>query len=474
MTRRTFSFSAVSAGFLGDNVQALARQFADKTDLLSEADIRKILGDRVAALSAGRNSIGTVAGLIGPQGRRIVPVGYRDKGDTRPLTGDTAFEFGSVAKVFTALLLADMVVHREVALDDPASKYLPGNEKLPQRNGRQITLVDLATHMSGLPFMPVLPVPPGGTAFTAAEIYKFLAGYSLPRDPGSDWDYSNLGYWLLSEALAARAHTNFTTLLTERILAPLNMAHSSFAPQADVAIGHDAALRPAPLLANMPIYNLMPAAGAGFYSTANDALTFLAAAMGYMPSRLAPAFALSVDTHGPIRGSTDLQALGWTLIAESDGQLIFRDGGTFGFASCLVWDRARRVGTVVVANCVTDVGDIGKHILRPNFALATVTPVAPHKEIPLDATILGRYVGRYAAQGEGTFTIALDGDHLTFAAPADWGLPKLRIRPESKRNFFAAELPLRIVFQVGPDGASTGITIYPPRGQKGLAAKKIG
>jgi hypothetical protein len=120
------------------------------------------------------------------------------------------------------------------------------------------------------------------------------------------------------------------------------------------------------------------------------------------------------------------------------------------------------------------VGDIGKHILRPNFALATVTPVAPHKEIPLDATILGRYVGRYAAQGEGTFTIALDGDHLTFAAPADWGLPKLRIRPESKRNFFAAELPLRIVFQVGPDGASTGITIYPPRGQKGLAAKKIG
>lgn len=473
MTRRAFSAGSVLASVLIGNVEALARQISARPDLPTDAEIQKILADRIAALSAGRNSIGIVAGVIGPQGRRIVPVGYRDKGDTRPIRGDTAFEFGSVAKVFTALLLADMVQRREVSLDDPASKYLPKSAKLPQRNGRQITLVDLATHMSGLPFMPVLPVPPGGTAFTTAAIYKFLAGYSLPRDPGSDWDYSNLGYWLLSEALAARAQTKFTTLLGERILVPLNMGHSGFTPNADVATGHDSSLRPAPRLADVPIYNLMPAAGAGFYSTADDALTFLASAMGYASSPLAPAFALTVDTRRPIRGSTDLQALGWTLIEESGGQIIFRDGGTFGFASCLVWDRVKRIGTVVMANCVTDVGEIGKRILRPDFTLAKPAPVVLHKEIPLDAAVLGRYVGRYQAQGEGIFAVALEGDHLTFAAPTDWGLPKMRIRPESKQDFFASELPLRVAFQVGPNGSAVGMMIFPPRGQKGLAAKKI-
>ena len=61
-----------------------------------------------------------------------------------PLDGDTVFEIGSITKVFTALLLTEMVTRGEVALDDPASKYLPGHVKMPERNGKKITLLDLA------------------------------------------------------------------------------------------------------------------------------------------------------------------------------------------------------------------------------------------------------------------------------------------------------------------------------------------
>ena len=45
------------------------------------------------------------------------------------------------------------------------------------------------------------------------------------------------------------------------------------------------------------------------------------------------------------------------------------------------------------------------------------------------------YVGRYEAKGEGIFTIARENDFLTIESPADWGLPKLRIRPESQQDF---------------------------------------
>jgi CubicO group peptidase (beta-lactamase class C family) len=54
-----------------------------------------------------------------------------------------------VTKIFTALLLADMVQRGEVSLKDPDAKYLPPEEKIPERNGRSITLLDLATQTSG-------------------------------------------------------------------------------------------------------------------------------------------------------------------------------------------------------------------------------------------------------------------------------------------------------------------------------------
>jgi CubicO group peptidase (beta-lactamase class C family) len=77
-----------------------------------------------------------------------------DQGDKRPLNADTIFEIGSVTKVFTSLLLADMAARGEVALTDPVEKYLPAGVKVPHRAGQAITLQDLATHTSGLPREP--------------------------------------------------------------------------------------------------------------------------------------------------------------------------------------------------------------------------------------------------------------------------------------------------------------------------------
>ncbi len=59
-------------------------------------------------------------------------------------------EISSITKLFTALLLADMVQHGEVAWADPAAKYLPP-EGRPLFDDKAISLLDLATHTSGLP-----------------------------------------------------------------------------------------------------------------------------------------------------------------------------------------------------------------------------------------------------------------------------------------------------------------------------------
>src|SRR5439155_26317893 len=85
--------------------------------------------------------------------RRTVAYGCTGKGGVA-VDANTVFEIGSVTKVFTSLLLAEAVRRGEVALTDPVSKYLPPNVKVPERGGKKIELVDLATHTSGLPRLP--------------------------------------------------------------------------------------------------------------------------------------------------------------------------------------------------------------------------------------------------------------------------------------------------------------------------------
>src|SRR5438105_15552679 len=116
-----------------------------------EQDVAAILKERV---DVGRETLGVVAALLDGDRRSVTAYGQSDSLNNRPLDADTVFEIGSITKVFTALLFADMVVRGEVAPDDPAAKFLPGSIRMPDFEGAPITLLDLATYTSGLPRMP--------------------------------------------------------------------------------------------------------------------------------------------------------------------------------------------------------------------------------------------------------------------------------------------------------------------------------
>src|SRR5689334_22368721 len=99
--------------------------------LPSDADIRTLLVQRIDDY---KQSVGIVVGVIDANGPRIVSYGALAKDDKRPLNGDTVYEIGSITKVFTSLILADMVRKGEVALTYPVAKYLPDTVKVPTRN----------------------------------------------------------------------------------------------------------------------------------------------------------------------------------------------------------------------------------------------------------------------------------------------------------------------------------------------------
>jgi CubicO group peptidase (beta-lactamase class C family) len=432
-------------------------QTASPSSLPSDAEIRKILVDRI---DVQHQSVGIVVGVIGPEGRRVIAYGNLEKGDARPLNGDTVFEIGSATKVFTSLLLADMVQRKQVALDDPVAKYLPSTVKMPERNGRSITLVDLSTHTSGLPRLPgnLSPKDPSNpyADYSVEQLYQFLSGYQLTHDIGSTYEYSNLGGGLLGHVLARRAGTDYEALVESRICAPLGMKSTAitFTPEmkARLAVGHNAALEP------VKNWDLPTLAGAGaLRSTANDLLSFLAANLGYSKSPLAPAMAAMVQTRRPT-GQQGLEiALGWHIFTSNGKEIFWHNGGTGGYRSFIGFDPRTRIGVVALSNTSTNMGvdDIGRHLLDNSVPLA----VAPkqHKEAKVDLKLFDNYVGNYQLAPGFVLAVTRDQDHLFVQAT---GQPKFEIFPESDRDYFLKVVDAQVTFITDDKGRATELVLH--------------
>jgi D-alanyl-D-alanine-carboxypeptidase/D-alanyl-D-alanine-endopeptidase len=424
--------------------------------VVSDADIRAILADRI---DVQHQSVGIVVGVIDSTGRRVVAYGKTAK-DGKPVDADTVFEIGSITKVFTSLLLADAVKRGEVALTDPVSKYLPPDVKVPERGGKKITLIDLATHTSGLPRMPTnfYPKDPANpyADYTVPQLYEFLATVELTRDIGSTYEYSNLGGGLLGHVLARRAGTDYETLVRTRILEPLGMKSSAItlskSMKEHLTPGHDASLQP------VPNWDIATLAGAGaLRSTANDLLTFLAANIGIEKSPLAPSMAAMLATRRPT-GTPNLEiALGWHIWTRVGHEIIWHNGGTGGYRTWIGFELKSRTGVVVLSNTSTNAGpdDIGLHLLDPSFPL--LQPPKQRQEVNVDAAVLEKYVGRYQLAPNFMMSVTRDGDHLYTQAT---GQPRFEIFAENVHDFFVKAFDAQLTFVVDANGRATSLVLH--------------
>jgi CubicO group peptidase (beta-lactamase class C family) len=425
----------------------------------SDSVIRAILADRIDTLHQG---VGIVVGIVDANGRRFVSYGSFSVRDPRPVGNDTVFEIGSTTKVFTSTILADMVQRGEVSLDDPVAKYLPADVKMPRRGGKQITLIDLATHTSGLPRMPSNFAPKDienpYADYTVANLFQFLSSYELKRDIGSQFEYSNMGVGLLGQALARRAGMDYEALVRARVTGPLKMENTRIALSPEMksrlAQGHNEARRPT---AN---WDLPTFAGAGaLRSDARDMLTFIAAHLGYVESPLGPAMAAMTKVRRPAGGPQADIALAW-IVAKKDGREIYwHNGGTGGYRSFIGFDPKSRVGVVLLSNMSTRTGvdDIGMHLLDASAPLAKLSPLVTHREITLDPKIFDRYVGIYQLAPGVALTFTREGAHMFTQLTNQ---PKLEIFAEGEKEFFVKAVDAQITFETGADRRATAATLH--------------
>ena len=436
----------------------------------SDTEIRKILADRIGSENSG---IGIVVGVIDAKGRRVIAYGSLAKDDKRPLNGDTIFEIGSMTKVFTSLVLMDMVQKGEVAVTDPVSKYLPATVKVPERNGKKITLQDLSTQSSGLPRMPSNFKPKDDTNpyadYSVQQLYQFLSGYKLTRDIGAQYEYSNLGVGLLGHVLTLRAHMSYEAMVKSRILDPLGMNSTRVtltpAMKARLAVGHG------PGMSVVPNWDIAALAGAGaLRSSANDILTFLAANLGYTKTPLAAAMAAELSIRRPA-GAPDMQiAYAWHIQTRNGNSIVWHNGGTGGYRTYMGFDPKSRAGVVVLTNIASAAGpdDIGRHLLDASYPLEKVEPLKEHIEVTVDTKVFDKYVGSYELGPGAILTVSRTGDQLFTQLT---GQPKFQVFPESERKFFLKIVDAQLTFDTDAEGKATQVILH--QNGRDLPAKRI-
>ncbi len=251
-------------------------------------------------------------------------------------TADSLFEIGSVTKVFTGLLLADLVSGGTVSgstvrLADRAESYLPGGVDSP------VTLLQLATHTSGLPrlppgFLPRALLHPGDpyAGYRESRLLR-AARRSLASAAGTagaaPYSYSNFGYGLLGYLLGRAAGEPYEALVADRLTGPLGLTSTTFGGQPVQGTKRG---RP------VPPWHLGALSGCGgLRSTAADMASLLVACLE--PSSV---FSLSFEPRAVI-GPAAAIGLGW----HHKHEVIWHNGMTGGFSAMVAIPARRPAGS---------------------------------------------------------------------------------------------------------------------------------
>lgn len=316
-------------------------------------------------------------------------------GDKRDLTGfgsqsldtdsipnqKTVFEIGSVSKVFTATLLAQIARESKLSLKHRITDfgYLPRKVK-PDK--KEITLEQLVTHTSGLPKMSLdiynpthlWSVVSGGNPYawyTEDKMYKIFKQVSL-KNPAEEIRYSNIGYGLLGLLLQNYANTSYQNLVQERISKPLNLQDTTVEMDdnqtARLASGYQGFFKLGKLYLAQKAkpWDFAPGmqAAGSLHSTGQDMLRFLTANMHDSEQSLTKVLKKNHQTLKNI--DDDRIGMGWFIkeIPDAKQEVIFHDGITGGYAAFIAMTSDYRFGVVVLSNTSRSVSNIGHAVLE--------------------------------------------------------------------------------------------------------------
>jgi CubicO group peptidase (beta-lactamase class C family) len=333
--------------------------------------------DRRAATEYELDRIGSITIGIVSHGDLVwtKSYGFADMSTRRPADRQTVYRIGSITKMFTGVMLHQLIGSGKVHLSDPVSRFVPEISQVQGLPAGAVspTILQLATMTGGLAAEPGSNTLFGTGPVTQwqSKVASALAQTRYESVPGTRYSYSNIGYAALGLALERASGTTYLTWQRERILEPLHMDRTRF--DIDPSISRDLAVgyvvgKDGKINADEPARELRN--GRGFrlpigciFTTVDDLSRFAAFELGHGPESVLPHATLDSAYAGIMATSQDLDVgYGLGFMAQRRGEFTWlgHSGGVPGYTATMYYDREYQLGVIGFRNATGGKANIGR------------------------------------------------------------------------------------------------------------------
>ena len=302
----------------------------------------------------------TAAVVIGDRIVWAEGFGWADRDKRIPAGVETIYRIGSISKTFTAVVLAQLVDRRVIALDDPVERYMPEVRGLanPRPGAKPITFRQLASHTAGLIREPRLAgAASGPIAGWESKILASIPTTSFDTTPGARFSYSNIGYGVLGLALSRAAHASFMKLVEDGIFTPLGMTSSTFIVDERLhpwlSVGY--ANGPMGIDAEGPAHEHLgrgyKVPNGGVYTTVIDLARFVGALSGGSTMVTSDSMRRAMLTRQTPEPGRSGYGLGLMLSGSAGAATVAGHGGAVpGYTSSFAFDPESKIGVILLRN----------------------------------------------------------------------------------------------------------------------------
>ena len=402
---------------------ALALGSAAHAQALDTAKLDQFF-DRLAEKKKAMGTL-TIAKDGAPVYTRASGYAQIDGAGKKPLTMDSRFRIGSITKMFTAVMILQLAEDGKLKLTDTLDRFVP---QIP--NAPKITLAQMLAHRSGIPNVrrdrqgqPNVNTLP----MAKEEMLALIADAPPDFEPGTQWRYSNAGYFLLGLIVEKVTGKSYGEALEEKICAKIGLK-DTYPATGNIDVSKREALTYFNLGGEWrPSRETHPSIlfGAGaIISTSNDLARF---AHALFELKL-----ISAESFAVMRTLRDSEGLGIGTFTFAGKTFYGHTGGGDNYGAWLAYLPEEKLAVAYTTNAkVHSVEAIVRGVVDIYYRRPFTIPAL--ESLALSPEILDRYVGVYSTpDAPAKLTITRDGGTLYFQPPGAGGAVPLEATTENK------------------------------------------
>ena len=270
-------------------------------------------------------------------------------------TPDTRFRIASITKQFTAALILQLVEEGKIHLEGKLADYVPD---YPAEHGERVTIHQVLSHTSGIKGYTTVGKfrEKSRDPYTPKEFLEEFIQEELEFEPGSEWGYSNSGYFILGVVIEEITGSSYDEALQTRLLDPLGLKNTGYEHFHEVtkkrATGYQA--RTIGYRRAVYIDTSIPYAAGMMYSTVGDLHKWTRALHAAKPFKNKETLRKMITPHMKNNGYG--LALGERTFGEQTAAFISCGGSINGFISQLTYFPESELTVAVLDNTHSRLG----------------------------------------------------------------------------------------------------------------------